>query len=248
MPFAPAPELARMRNASELYSQVWQEQVQTGLGLTYKPGANVRVDAAAQILTGGERLLDIGCGAGVLAAALGRRFREVYGVDIAQAAVDAARANGVHAYRVDLDSEPMPFEDSFFDSVTILSVLPYVYDPVDVLRQAHRVLRPGGRLLVSAANMRTVGKLYQQFVRGRFPSASKGLSAGHDGGAMHYFCGGDLERLVERAGFVVEGRKGLYCRPAPMRFLPDLPLLGTLKREFFSGEILLSASKPASSS
>ncbi len=234
-----------MHSAGELYSQVWQEQVQAGVGLTYKPGANLRVDAAAKNLASGERLLDIGCGAGVLAVAVRGKFREVYGVEVAQAAVDAARGNGVHAYRVDLDSDPMPFEDSFFDAITILSVLPYVYDPLDVLLQTQRMLRPGGQLLVSAANMRTLGKLYQQFVRGRFPAASKGIAAGHDGGAMHYFCGRDLAQLVERAGFVIGETKGLYCRPAPFALLPDLWLFGTIKREFFSGEILLCAAKAA---
>jgi methionine biosynthesis protein MetW len=211
---------------------------------TYAPGRNLRVDAAARALRAGRFLLDVGCGAGVLGPAVAGRFERVYGVDIAAGCVAAARGNGLEASQVDLDEAPLPFEPGFFDAVTVLSVLQYFRDPLAVLRECHRVLRPSGQLLLASPNMRSAGKLWRQFVVGRFPTTSKGAATGWDGGALHYFCSRDLRELLEATGFRVLETTGLFCRPRGLERVPDgLPLLGRVKVEFLSGEVLLLAER-----
>jgi 2-polyprenyl-3-methyl-5-hydroxy-6-metoxy-1,4-benzoquinol methylase len=126
--------------------------------------------------------------------------------------------------------------------VTVLAVLPYVYDPYYVLRECHRVLVPGGRLVLSAANMRTVGKLISIYVLGRFPSTSKGAGVGYDGGALHYFCSWNLATLLEDTGFSIAQAEGTHYRPRFLRSLPtNLPFVSSVIREFFAGEIMLEA-------
>lgn len=231
-----------MNTPQTVFDAVWQDKLNGPRFAGYVAGENERVDAAAELLASGERLLDAGCGDGKLALAVKSRFKHVYGVDISEKAVSCARANGVLAKQADLSGCAFPFENQFFDAVTLLAVLPYVYDPDHVLRECHRVLRPGGTLLVGTANFRTLGKLYRIFVRGHFPITSKGVIVGCDGGAMHYFCSRDLRTLLANAGFSVASEIGVFYRPRFLgRVLPHLPSIPGLVREFFAGEILLVA-------
>jgi len=147
-----------MNTPDRVFHALWHERLDGTPSEQYVPGNNLRVDAAVRTLLPGKRLLDIGCGSGTLGVAVRNKFEEVYGIDIAEDAVATARGNGQTAQRIDLNSESLPFPAEFFDAVTVLAVLPYVYDPYYVLRECHRVLVPGGRLVLSAANMRTVGK------------------------------------------------------------------------------------------
>ncbi len=232
------------RTPEATFTEIWRSKLEWGSFASYVPGENLRVDEAARTLSGGKRLLDIGCGAGMLGCAVNRKYEEIYGVDIADEAVRLAKENGVRASQVDLNRESLPFEADFFDAVTALSVLPYVYDPEHTLRECHRVLRQGGELLLSVANMRTVGKLFQLFIRGRFPQTAKGYNIGYDGGAIHYFCYKDIKDLLVRAGFVVISRKGIFFRPRLLEKLPDkLVHLGAFKAEFLGGEIFVRALK-----
>ena len=230
-----------MNTPETLFDAVWQEKLRSSRSTGYVAGDNQRVDAAAALLVSGERLLDAGCGDGKLALAVKHKFTHVYGVDISEKAVACACDNGVIAKHVDLSGAAFPFEDQFFDAVTLLAVLPYVYDPDHVLGECYRVLRPGGTLLVGTANIRTLAKLYKISVTGRFPSTSKGVSVGCDGGAMHYFCSRDLRTLLSNARLTVEEVIGVFYRPRFLGALTRLPVVSGLIREFFAGELLCVA-------
>lgn len=231
-------------NPDHVFEELWHRRLEDATSLVYVPGRNLRIDCAARMLQPGSRLLDVGCGSGMLAIAVRGKFEQVYGVDIAESAVAAACRQGVAATRVDLSRDPLPFDSGFFGAVTLLAVLPYVYDPRRTLDECHRVLRDGGQFVLSVANMRTIGKFFRLFIRGRFPTTSKLNSSACDGGAMHYFCSRDLEDLLRSTGFEVTARKGIFCRPRFLERFPDtFPVLGNLKSEFFGGEVLLVARK-----
>ena len=233
-----------MRTPESTFNEIWQGKIQRETFTSYVWGQNLRVDEAVRNLAGGKRFLDIGCGAGMLGKAVSGRYEEIYGIDIAEDAVGLARQNGMLASRADLNSEVLPFKSSFFDSVTALSVLQYVYDAEHALREFHRILVPGGELLLSVPNMRSLGKLYRVFVRGRFPQTAKAYSIGSDGGAIHYFCSKDVLDLLKRAGFAICFRKGIFCRPRLVDRLPDtLGFLSAFKTEFFGGEVFVKALK-----
>lgn len=100
----------------------------------------------------GTRVLDVGCAAGAMSALLLDRGAEVVGVDVSERLVEIARRDlggraTFHAADVGL---PMPFlADGSFDLVTASLVLHYLRDWAVPLREFHRVLRPGGALLIS---------------------------------------------------------------------------------------------------
>jgi ubiquinone/menaquinone biosynthesis C-methylase UbiE len=99
----------------------------------------------------GHRVLDVGCGAGPLSAALRAKGAIVTGFDASPAMIDLAR----HRLGEDADvrvgdlGQPLPYDDGSFDEVVASLVLHYLEDWAGPLAELRRVLRPGGRLLVS---------------------------------------------------------------------------------------------------
>jgi SAM-dependent methyltransferase len=98
----------------------------------------------------GERVLDLGCGAGRFVRALGEAGAEPVGVEIAQAALDRARRNAPGAdLRLLEPGGELPLEHRSVDAVWCSEVLEHVADVAGLLVEVRRVLRPGGRLLAT---------------------------------------------------------------------------------------------------
>jgi ubiquinone/menaquinone biosynthesis C-methylase UbiE len=101
----------------------------------------------------GEKVLDIACGAGELSLAIARRGGEVYGIDMSAAAIDYARGLSKRAGiagRFEIgDAESLPYADSFFDKIVCSSSLEHFTDDGRALREMTRVLKPGGRAILT---------------------------------------------------------------------------------------------------
>jgi SAM-dependent methyltransferase len=99
----------------------------------------------------GRRILDAGCGSGPLIAALRERGAIVTGIDKSAGMLEIARRRlGDDAdLQVAELGRPLPFADDTFDDVTGSLVLHYLEDWGPALAELRRVLKPGGRLMVS---------------------------------------------------------------------------------------------------
>jgi len=91
------------------------------------------------------RLLDVGCGTAWLAD----HFANYSGIDASPAAVERATAQGRNVRQGDVDA-PLPFPDATFDAVVAKDLLEHVADPVSVVLEVRRVLRPRGRVFASS--------------------------------------------------------------------------------------------------
>ena len=106
------------------------------------------------------RVLDVGCGGGQHAVQIAERRKDlrVVGIDISTTMVRRARALAERAHVVDRvrfelgDAMDLKFESHSFDAVYCAGPLKQVPDKSRVLRECHRVLRPGGRLLAMDVN------------------------------------------------------------------------------------------------
>lgn len=102
----------------------------------------------------GERVLDVGCGPGLLAAEIAARVGPggaVRGIDRSDSMVDIARDNAAglaHAGFEQGSATDLPVPDAAFDVVTCTQVLEYVDDVPAALAEFRRVLRPGGRVAI----------------------------------------------------------------------------------------------------
>jgi SAM-dependent methyltransferase len=117
------------------------------------PDRELRTAFLMARLRAGERVLDLGCGDGWMTAELADAGHAVTGVEVAQAALDRARAR-----RPDLDLRlaeldgPLPLEDNCIDVVWASEVIEHVADTARWLSEVRRVLRPDGRLLLTTPN------------------------------------------------------------------------------------------------
>jgi SAM-dependent methyltransferase len=98
----------------------------------------------------GERVLDLGCGAGRFLGALREAGADPVGVELAEGALERARRNvpGAELHLLAPGGE-IPLEDASVDLVWCSEVLEHVPDTAGLLSEARRVLRTGGRLLVT---------------------------------------------------------------------------------------------------
>jgi ArsR family transcriptional regulator len=182
-----AAEVIRERRRA----QTWAESVAGRMERQYSPGRTW--EATARALIGLQDLgdvLDIACGDGVLSELMTAQARSITGVDISPTLIAAARERlkgEAHVTLIEADMHALPLEPGRFDHVFLMHALAYTRRPQDALREAARVLRPGGRLVVSALNAHThkaTMQAYDHVNLGIAPAA--------------------LRKLIEQAGLSVD--------------------------------------------
>ncbi|MTJ05610.1 MAG: methyltransferase domain-containing protein [Sediminimonas qiaohouensis] len=100
-------------------------------------------------LSDGARVLDVGCGTGLLARALRKRGDyTVDGIDISAASLRLAERHGDYAQLIhhDLQNLPLPVPDNVYDAAASVGVLTYIEDAEALLRDLCRCVRPGGAI------------------------------------------------------------------------------------------------------
>lgn len=163
-----------------------------------KPGE--RVEKAAQFVPKTEKLLDVGCGNGIITHFIKQKVKALYGVDNQKNQVKEARKLGMIASVVDLDSQELPYEQNFFDVVTCLDVIEHVKDPSFLLKNIYTVLKRNGVLIITTPNIRFSDHLFRLLFKGVFPKTSEDTTL-YDGGHIHFFTYSDMHMLLTNAKF-----------------------------------------------
>lgn len=106
----------------------------------------------------GQRVVDIGCGGGILADAMARQGAQVLGIDLASKALKVAQLHALEAgtqgveYR-EISAEALAAEQpGSFDVVTCMEMLEHVPDPSSVVRACASLVKPGGHVFFSTIN------------------------------------------------------------------------------------------------
>ena len=106
----------------------------------------------------GARLLEIGCGSGSQLEFLHRLGWQAEGLDLDPVAVKVASARGLTVHAGSLKEQSFP--DRYFDAVVSSHVIEHVHDPIGLLRECGRVLKPGGKLVIITPNAASWGHLW----------------------------------------------------------------------------------------
>lgn len=128
-----------------------------------------------------DNLLEIGYGSGILLPTLGRLSKRLYGVDVhAKASEVTARLSeiGVQAVLLEASGEQLPFASNSFGAVVLVSTLSFMDHPERALREAERVLRPGGRLVALVPRSFRAADRAWQVLTGRSPRRDFGSGRG----------------------------------------------------------------------
>ena len=173
------------------------------------------VDQLFRSLSKGAAVLDVGCGTGEhlkRALALGLNAA---GVEPAPAMLDAARRGVPDAKIKEGVATSLPFGDGEFDAVIMIEVLRYL-DRSDIalaLREARRVLRPGGKLLVTLVNRWALDGFY---VHQRLRQLAKRSDFNPTNPFCLFHTPGSAKRLLRDAGFTNVATEGRLFGPIRM--------------------------------
>jgi len=136
------------------------------------------------------RLLDVGCGDGRRLAEMAKLGWEVIGQEVDALAAEFARSTyGVNVFVGELASVNGP--DCGFDAITVSHVIEHVIAPSDLLRQCHRLLKPGGKLVVVTPNIWSIG-------HSEFGASWMGLDPPRH---LHVFSPDALATVARQVGF-----------------------------------------------
>jgi len=106
------------------------------------------------LITGFQgKVLDVGCGNCWTNQLFNGTHVEHFGIDISDNALKRAEKRGVIVKKVNLDCDPIPFENNFFDLVLCSDIIEHTLYPENILREAGRVLKEGGNLIVVVPNI-----------------------------------------------------------------------------------------------
>jgi ubiquinone/menaquinone biosynthesis C-methylase UbiE len=174
------------------------------------PALERRVAFVRSAVRGGDRALDIGCGTGDFTAVLADAGAQPIGVDVAQAALDRARARhpGLDFRLVPIDG-PLPLEDASFNLVWASEVIEHVADTARWLSEVRRVLAPRGRLLVTTPSH---GRL--RLLLGGIERYSEPL-----GDHLHLYTKRSLREVLNEFGFDVAELRAVEGPPLLKRML-----------------------------
>jgi SAM-dependent methyltransferase len=140
----------------------------------------------------GDHVLDLGCGDGRFTAELAHAAARPVGVEIAEAALERARSRNPELdFRLASIEGPLPLEDASFDVVWASEVIEHVADTARWLSEVRRVLKPGGRLLLTTPS------------HGRVRVALGGIERFSEplGDHLHLYTRSTLRTVLEEFGF-----------------------------------------------
>ena len=167
----------------------------------------------------GKKVLDVGCGGGILAEAMARLGAKVTGIDLSEKALKVAQLH-LHESRLDIAYESVSAEDlaaragGSFDVVTCMELLEHVPDPASMAAACARLARPGGRVFFSTINRNPKAYLFAvvgaEYVLGLLPKGT------HD--YQRFIKPSELARWSRDAGLRVEEMIGMLYNPVTKQY------------------------------
>jgi 2-polyprenyl-6-hydroxyphenyl methylase/3-demethylubiquinone-9 3-methyltransferase len=168
----------------------------------------------------GKRVLDVGCGGGILADAMARRGADVLGIDLATKALRVAQLHALEAqtprvqYR-EISAEALAAEQpQSFDVVTCMEMLEHVPDPSSVVRACAQLVKPGGYVFFSTINRNPKSFLFAivgaEYVLNLLPKGTHEYAK--------FIRPSELARYARDAGLELQQTKGLEYNPLTRRY------------------------------
>jgi 2-polyprenyl-3-methyl-5-hydroxy-6-metoxy-1,4-benzoquinol methylase len=146
-----------------------------------------------------QTVIDVGCGGGDFASGLAGAGYNVYGIDLSEDAIAAARARQIGHFAVSsaYDSLTAPFKQTAFDAAVCIETIEHLYSPQKLAQKVREALRPGGLFVVTTPYW-GYAKNLALAISGRIDRA---LTASWEGGHIKHFSRTTLTRVLTEQGF-----------------------------------------------
>lgn len=173
-----------------------------------------------QVPLAGRRVLDVGCGGGILADAMARQGAQVLGIDLATKSLKVAQLHALEAetpnvqYR-EVSAEALAAEQpGQFDVVTCMEMLEHVPDPSSIVRACATLVKPGGWVFFSTLNRNPKSFLFAivgaEYVLNLLPKGTHEYAK--------FIKPSELAGHCRQAGLDVQGSKGMEYNPLTRRY------------------------------
>jgi 2-polyprenyl-3-methyl-5-hydroxy-6-metoxy-1,4-benzoquinol methylase len=162
-----------------------------GVLLIFFPGLRSEQSLSVMDLNNNEKgkLLEIGCGNGNMLRFFHEMGWDVEGVDFDPEAVKTARKKDIEVYPGTIEEQN--YSDNTFDIIVMNHLIEHIKNPISFLQECHRILRPGGQLVVITPNSHSFGHK-------KFKSAWRGLEPPRH---LNIFSPYSMYNLLQRTGF-----------------------------------------------
>jgi len=203
---------AELAKFDDLASRWWDREGEFAPLHRINPLRQGWIEARAPLA--GRRVLDVGCGGGILAESMARAGADVLGIDLAEASLGVARLHALdtgtdveyRAISAEACADEMP---GAFDVVTCLEMLEHVPDPAAVVAACARLVKPGGQVFFSTLNRNPKSWLFAivgaEYVLRLLPRGT------HDHGK--FIRPSELDAWGRRAGLTLGAMTGLVYNP-----------------------------------
>jgi 2-polyprenyl-6-hydroxyphenyl methylase/3-demethylubiquinone-9 3-methyltransferase len=168
----------------------------------------------------GARVVDVGCGGGILADAMARRGADVLGIDLAEKPLKVAQLHALEAEPVALEYRCVAAEDlarerpGQFDAVTCMEMLEHVPDPASVVRACATLARPGGMVFFSTIHRNPKAFVYAilgaEYLLSLLPRGTHEYA--------RFIRPSELARWCREAGLEPADSRGLGYNPLTQRY------------------------------
>jgi 2-polyprenyl-6-hydroxyphenyl methylase / 3-demethylubiquinone-9 3-methyltransferase len=175
----------------------------------------LRLNFIDQLVTlSGKRVLDVGCGGGILSESMSKKGAQVLGIDLGEKALKVAQLHALESgvqvdYRlveVEALAKEMPEQ---FDVVTCMEMLEHVPNPAAVIQACASLLKPGGKVFFSTINRNLKAYLFAvlgaEYVLNLLPKGTHEYAK--------FIKPSEMAAWVRQSGLTVDGLKGMSYSP-----------------------------------
>lgn len=162
----------------------------------------------------GRKVIDIGCGGGILAESMARKGANVTGIDLSEKALKVADLHSLESEitmrYMHISAEDMAAQEpGQYDVVTCMEMLEHVPDPASIVKAAATLVKPGGHVFFSTLNRNPKSWLFAvvgaEYLLRMLPKGT------HD--YAKFITPAELSQFIRDAGLTVDGLKGLTYNP-----------------------------------
>ena len=181
----------------------------------------LRLDWIDQLVSlKGKRVVDVGCGGGILAESMAKRSADVLGIDLADKALKVAQLHAMEAGVANLSYRSVAAEalaseqPGTFDAVTCMEMLEHVPDPASVVQACADLVKPGGWVFFSTLNRNPKSFLFAivgaEYVLKMLPKGTHEFK--------RFIKPSELARFIRQAGLNGQQMKGLEFNPLTQHY------------------------------